>query len=51
MLFHNLYILDSDIFKNQLEEMLIERLKDEQVEVGIQKNNTSHNYRRNNLTV
>jgi len=37
MLFHNLYILDSDIFKNQLEEMLIERLKDEQVEVGIQK--------------
>lgn len=33
MLFHNLYILDDERTRSQLEEMLLERLKDEQVEV------------------
>jgi len=33
MVFHNLYILDDEATRNQLQEMLIERLKDEQVEV------------------
>lgn len=33
MVFHNLYILDDEETRSELEEMLLERLKDDQVEV------------------
>ena len=35
MIFHNLYILDDEVVRSELEEMLLERLKDDQVEVPI----------------
>lgn len=38
MVFHNLYILDDEETRSELEEMLLERLKDDQVEVFVLSN-------------